>query len=348
MQSIALCLALLAVVATALPFIESPRWWIRGFDFPKPQVFIFSLLALLLWLIFGNPFSWAYLVVSVLLIVATAYTAWLILPFTPFWRRHVAQVDESHTDCFSLIASNVQMENEDHDAVLRMVEERDPDILLLVETNARWVEALAPLRDRYPHVTAQPQDNYYGLMFLTRLEVESVDLRFIVKDDVPSIRAVLHSPGGTRFVFFGMHPEPPVVGKDSDKRDAELMLLAKEMMDDETPAIVTGDLNDVAWSHTTREFRRISGTLDPRIGRGLYASFHADYRFARWPLDHLFVSPDFELKTLELHGNIGSDHFPVCATLCLTGNGHRNNAEPDRDADLEAANRKIEQGTDGN
>jgi len=41
------------------------------------------------------------------------------------------------------------------------------------------------------------------------------------------------------------------------------------------PTVVAGDLNDVAWSHTSRLFCRLSRTIDPRIGRGFLNSFDA-------------------------------------------------------------------------
>lgn len=84
-----------------------------------------------------------------------------------------------------------------------------------------------------------------------------------------------------------MHPRPPGVQRadeekdsgieeaadrqDSDKRDAELLLVATEVKNlGDVPVIVGGDFNDVAWSYTTDLFQRIGGLLDPRVGRGLH------------------------------------------------------------------------------
>lgn len=73
----------------------------------------------------------------------------------------------------------------------------------------------------------------------------------------------------------------------------------------------------MAWSRTTNLFQKISGLLDPRIGRGLYNSFHAKYPFLRFPLDHVFHSNDFRLVKLKRMPHIGSDHFPIYVALSL-------------------------------
>ena len=79
--------------------------------------------------------------------------------------------------------------------------------------------------------------------------------------------------------------------------------------------VVAGDLNDVAWSDTTLLFQKISGMLDPRIGRGFYNSFHAQNPFLRFPLDHVFVTESFRLIELKRMPGIGSDHFPIFVKL---------------------------------
>ena len=55
-------------------------------------------------------------------------------------------------------------------------------------------------------------------------------------------------------------------------------------------------------------------------GRGLYPTFNAKYPLLRWPLDHLFVSPHFELMQIDRLPDIGSDHFPIYFRLCLKEN----------------------------
>ena len=36
-----------------------------------------------------------------------------------------------------------------------------------------------------------------------------------------------------------------------------------------------------------------------------------------WPLDQLFVSPDFTFREFRVLENVGSDHRPLAAELCL-------------------------------
>ncbi|MGM0857218.1 MAG: endonuclease/exonuclease/phosphatase family protein [Pseudomonadota bacterium] len=79
--------------------------------------------------------------------------------------------------------------------------------------------------------------------------------------------------------------------------------------------IVTGDFNDVAWSGTTRLFADLSDMKDPRRGRRLLSTYHAERPLWRYPIDHLFVSEGFhliDLARVEVHG---SDHFGISTTL---------------------------------
>jgi len=156
------------------------------------------------------------------------------------------------------------------------------------------------------------------MLLLSRYALEDVRVDCLVTKDVPSISATVVLPDGERFRLFAVHPEPPVPYHTTAGRDAELMVVGRAVADERLPCIVTGDLNDVAWSHTTRRFQRATGLLDPRVGRGLFNTFDARYPILRWPLDHLFHDRRFALIDMRRGAHVGSDHFPMFFRLALT------------------------------
>jgi endonuclease/exonuclease/phosphatase (EEP) superfamily protein YafD len=220
----------------------------------------------------------------------------------------------------SIMTANVLTPNRNAEALIALVRQRKPDVLVTLESDQWWQDQLDTLQSEMPHSIKCPLDNLYGMHVYSRLPLEESETRFLVEDDVPSMHALVRLRTGDGLRIHFLHPSPPspTENTESAERDAELLIFARSTADSGQPIIVTGDLNDVAWSATTRLFRKISGLLDPRVGRGMFNTFHADYPFLRWPLDHLFHSHHFTLRSIERLPPIGSDHFPLFTDLLYT------------------------------
>lgn len=328
----------IAVVGTVLPLLKHDVWWIRVFDFPRIHLLLFGAAAIVLLLV---PFSQIYgpwrIGALVLILACFVYQATAMFPYSPLMPKQVHPVDDASDARLSLLVSNVLMTNREEGRLLRLVQEFDPDMVLTLETDAWWSEALRSLDPRYPYGVRQPQDNTYGMILHSRLPLDELEVRFLVEDEIPSIKASVRLSNGTPVRLYFLHPKPPYPreAEQTTERDAELLMVGRAVEETDEVAVVAGDLNDVAWSHTTRLFQRISGMLDPRIGRGMYNTFHAGNPILRWPLDHVFHTKHFKLARLERLPNIGSDHFPIFVELALDGTAPLLHKEPEPDAEDE-------------
>jgi endonuclease/exonuclease/phosphatase (EEP) superfamily protein YafD len=340
--------ALLAVVggvlvaATLLPMLRHQSWWIRVFDFPRMQIAAALLLALAAHLALVEP-SPAAGALRAAMAACLVVQAWRMFPYT---RLHRAEVQESALrqprDGIRLMFANVLQDNRNAEALLAIVREADPDVVLALETDAWWCGALAPLAASHPHKVLQPQPNTYGMALYSRLELVRPRVEFLVEPDVPSIHTRLRLSSGAEIALHCVHPRPPAP-QESDssvERDAELLVVGKAIKKDPSPVIVMGDLNDVAWSHTSDLFRDISGLLDPRVGRGFFNTFDARRWYVRYPLDHFFHSNDFRLVEFRRLERFGSDHFPVYIHLSHEPQAQREQPEPQANAAESAESRE--------
>ena len=300
--------------------IPRDEWWIRGADFPRLQILVLGLIALVLILVWDQPWDLRREIVFTALIAALAYQLKMVLPYTFIWKKQVKKVHKHQLNPdkqISLIVSNVLTPNDKYHLLVEQIQKHQPDLVLTLETDLIWQKALAVIEKDYPYRVPVPLDNLYGMHLYSKLELKDTEVKFILSDEIPSIHTTVILRSGQPVQLYCLHPKPPspTEAKDSTLRDAELLMVGDQIKDLDESCIVMGDLNDVAWSRTTRLFQRISGLLDPRVGRRYINTFHADYPMFRWSLDHVFHSTDFALVHMERLPHVGSDHFPVYVVL---------------------------------
>lgn len=318
MSAVVVIATLVLFVATVLPLWRHPHWLVRSMDFPRLQLAILAAIVIVLQTIsLDKTLVWSWLL-SLVTALCLIWQLWWILPYSVFWRKEVKTSTSTPAERkLSILTANVLTPNRNANALLELVHQYAPDVLVTLESDQWWQAHLDTLQDCMPYSIKCPLDNLYGMHVYSRLPLLESEIAYLVEEDVPSIHALLQLRSGISVRMHFLHPAPPspTENTESAERDSELVIVARSIKDSDQPVVVTGDLNDVAWSSTTRLFRKLSGLLDPRVGRGMFNTFHAKYPFLRWPLDHLFHSEDFTVKEIRRLPYFGSDHFALLTEL---------------------------------
>jgi len=308
--------SILLILLSALPFIPHQHWVFRVAEFVKLQVLAVQVLVFTLafFIVEHTLFFWILQALQLGFIIFHIY---ILMRYTKFWRTQKQQLSDKASDKIKIISCNVFQFNTEYERFIQLIREEQPDAFLTAESNKDWEMAMETLEKDYPHHAKVGLENTYGMHFYTKLKVNKLQVHYFVADDLPSIEAELETKDGHRFVFFGVHPPPPspTEEENSKERDGDLLSVAKKVRDYKLPVLVTGDFNNVAWARSSILFKKTSKLIDARIGRGILATFHANYWFFRVPLDLLFHSPSIFIDKLFIYPSVGSDHFPIGCTF---------------------------------
>lgn len=319
-----MALSVLLCVISCIPLIRHDYWAFRIFEFPRAQKWILNLIFLTalsgvkFW--YSDALFWYVLTA---LIANQIYLTYQIFPFTFLARKQLWDNDHPEKPSFKILICNVYQPNRKGSLLVEELKKCDAEVIIFVETDAWWKNTLVDAFGKeFPHKVLKNLENTYGMLLFSKYELEGTEIRYKVKDNVPSISTIVNHPKAGKIQLYAVHPEPPIPteNRDSTARDGEMLLTGEEAKESKYPVIVAGDLNDVAWSYTTELFLKTSGLLDPRRGRGLYSTFHAEYPFLRWPLDHIFCSAHFQLNTMKCLPYVGSDHLPIYVDFAVLEN----------------------------
>jgi len=309
---------LLSLFSLVLPYIKSRNSFVRFFDFPRPQFIVFNIffLCIVFFLLSNSLLKYSLsLFISINLFVdflrVKDFIPYLISP-----ESHQSKEKSDHS--IKLLSANIHIKNKRYKDIQKLIGQYKPNIVLLIETDSKWDKSLQTLEKDYPYSLRLPQDNTYGMLLYSNLPLTDTEKMFLNDDNVPSIKTKVKVSKSEYITLFCLHPRPPRPNESSSlQRDGELAKVAKiiQSFKEDESIIVIGDLNDVAWSKTTKLFKRLTGLCDPRVGRGFYNTFPVKFKAFSLPLDHAFHSKDLLLNDLSVLESVGSDHYPILIDL---------------------------------
>jgi endonuclease/exonuclease/phosphatase (EEP) superfamily protein YafD len=300
----------------------------------QPQLFVALMVGLVVLALAGRlARSWTRL--DSLAVIAAVVTGGVILGqihrLTPAQRQLVPlalapnDADLAHV---RVLALNVESSNDQYDAVLALVRDENPDLIVVTEVTSQWMAALASLDAAYPHHLALPEDEgNFGIACWSRWPLREAAFDGF-GSPTPQFRAIVRMPlvgGGERDIrLVGMHPLPPASPRYTQWRNAALQGIPEWLgQSPHLPLIVAGDLNDTRYAPTFQQFCRDAGVFDAGFKKHWERSWPtADlHAFLAIRIDHVLISDAWRVRSFRIGPFVGSDHYPVIADLQLVRDG---------------------------
>ena len=131
-------LAGLIAFVTIWGWLPLDHWWVRGVEFPRIQIMILGIIAWVGMLVFGTEWQLGQWLLFIVLSITLAFQLRMVLPYTKLWKKEVKNaVDKPEVqECqLKIMVSNVLTPNDETQKLIELVKDKQPDILITLETD---------------------------------------------------------------------------------------------------------------------------------------------------------------------------------------------------------------------
>ena len=215
-----------------------------------------------------------------------------------------------------LLLANVLSSNTEFDRLFALIDNDQPDVIVLQEVSPAWAAELKRLDGAYPHQVVEAREGNFGIAVLSRYPLAAAATVASEPLELPTIIATLDVKGRP-LQLVGTHPTIPLGAAGYGARNTQLATIADLLRKTTGARVVLGDLNASMWDLNYRVFEARTGLRNVRRGFGIVPTWPVFLPFAMIPIDHVLVSGEIGVRDVRTGPRIGSDHLPLVATITL-------------------------------
>ena len=232
--------------------------------------------------------------------------------------------------CLKLVHYNAFAHASRHDdRFAAWLEAENPDIVVIVDSPWRYVDAQAWLAARYPYRIEPDPSFEWPMTVLSKLPLapasELFEFPTTDRSAIYSFTAqrapALTLPDGQRILLSAMHPPSP---RRERSWTASLRIAYREALlihawreGTGLGVVLSGDCNSTPVGRVHRTFRMISGLTgwSTLLGSGTWPA-----NYSPWisiPIDRVWTSDEMVVRSLQVGPQFASDHRPLVAEICI-------------------------------
>jgi endonuclease/exonuclease/phosphatase (EEP) superfamily protein YafD len=255
----------------------------------------------------------------ILLFALTIYGLELATWYFPNERTTAAK-----TNTLKVMSYNILVENLEIDRIVSSILSVDPDLVLVIEVNPLMKQNIEDrTRTKFPYSFQSPGG---GMAVFSKLPLEDSRGEKFSGSDATNL--VTHLKYRDRQIqIIGTHPLVPVKADLFIRRNLHLNSIATHLVGKSQPTILMGDFNLTPWSPYYRQFIDRAKLHNTRLGFGILPTWIRPATSVKLPrillpllnipIDHIFVSKDFQVARTYTGDNGNSDHAPIISELVI-------------------------------